>query len=315
MTHERLPLSAWEDATLAPAPVPANSQSLALRPGNQGTAANQAADHKNLALITKFARAIVFYPNIIGKWEACRTTAQKGRESMSKNHSDIKCKALIVDNDRNSRKEMQNLLRQDFDHLFESIDTAATLTEARKYAASQAYDLCFLDIQLGRHNGFDLLPALSPKTRVIFITANSDFAIQAIKVRAFDYILKPLNPAELQAALVRFEAEVRPEAQRQQYLLIKDHGKTTPILLHEIEYLEAQGAYSVIHTVQGNTFMVSKTLKALAPALGDKFIRIHKSYVVNRQVIKAFNKDSLTTIRDTMLPVSRVGAKELHRHF
>lgn len=227
----------------------------------------------------------------------------------------MKIKALIVDDEHSGRSSIKILLNKYYYYLFESVETAANISEAISLANQKFYNICFLDIQLANHSGFELLPHLSVNTKVVFVTAYSEFAIKAIKEQAFDYILKPLNPLELKACISRYEKEYLNNSNNINYLFIKEQGETIPIPLVDIEYLEADGAYSIICLTKGKSYTTSKTLKTITALLGKDFIRVHKSYIVNKTMIKSYKKNSLTTIHNKCLPVSRVGAKELAQHF
>lgn len=227
----------------------------------------------------------------------------------------MKLTALIVDDEHSGRTALSILLKKNHYYLFEQLITASSLEEAILVLSKDTIHLCFLDIQLHAKSGFELLPYLSLQTKVIFVTAFSEYAINAIREKAFDYLLKPLNPLELKACISRYEKEYLTQENTSQYLPIKVQGATTPLRIGEIEYVAAAGAYSSIHLVANKQHITAKTLKAMADILGNDFIRIHKSYIVNKLMIKSFKKDTLTTTKNTCLPVSRIGAKELSKHF
>jgi two-component system LytT family response regulator len=205
-----------------------------------------------------------------------------------------KLTALIVDDEHSGRSSLKILLNKNCYYLFERIVTASSLDQAIEFVKQQHFNICFLDINLNNQSGFDLIPYLANDTKVVFVTAYSEFAIKAIKENAFDYLLKPINPAEFKTCVDRYEKEVLAETDAmKKYLHIKDQGETIPIPLD----------------------ITAKTLKSMTDVLGKDFIRIHKSYIINKMMIKSFKKNSLTTIHNTCLPVSRVGAKELSLHF
>lgn len=226
-----------------------------------------------------------------------------------------KLTALIVDDEHSGRSSLKILLNKNCFYLFEKIVTASSLDKAIELAEQEHFNICFLDINLNNQSGFDLLPYLSHETKVVFVTAYSEFAIKAIKENAFDYLLKPINPTEFKLCVDRFEKGVLDIEVEKKYLNIKDQGATIPIQMDEIEYVQAEGAYSKIYLVKNREYTTAKTLKSMTELLGKDFIRIHKSYIINKMMIKSFKKNSLTTIHNTCLPVSRVGAKELSLHF
>ncbi len=229
--------------------------------------------------------------------------------------SSTKLKALIVDDEHSGRSSIKILLNKNCYYLFEKIVTASSLNEAIKIVENESFNICFLDIELGSQSGFDLIPYLPPSTKIIFVTAYSQYAIKALKGHAFDYLLKPLNPIEFKTCISRYEKEVLSNDGIRRYLQVKEQGSNIPISFEEIEFLRADGAYSKIHLVKKKEYTIAKTLKSMIDILGADFIRIHKSYIVNKMMIKSFKKNSLTTTQNTCLPVSRVGAKELSRHF
>ncbi|MDB5280777.1 MAG: hypothetical protein JWR61_5732 [Ferruginibacter sp.] len=227
-----------------------------------------------------------------------------------------KLTALIVDDEHSGRSSLKILLNKNCYYLFEKIVTASALDQAIEIVKQQHFNICFLDINLNNQSGFDLIPHLANDTKVVFVTAYSEFAIKAIKENAFDYLLKPINPAEFKLCVDRYEKEILADSDAvKKYLHIKDQGETIPIPLDEIVFLQAEGAYSKIYLIKNREYITAKTLKSMTDVLGKDFIRIHKSYIINKTMIKSFKKNSLTTIHNTCLPVSRVGAKELSLHF
>ena len=227
----------------------------------------------------------------------------------------MKANALIVDDEYSGRISLQILLQKHFDHLFSNIVTASSVEEAVARLSRESFQLCFLDIELQHQSGFDILPHVEPSAKIVFVTAYSQYAIQAIKQRAFDYLLKPLNPIELKLCVQRFEKEVLGGGIGKCHLIVKDKGLSKPLSFSVIEYLQADGPYSRIFSIHKMQYTTARTLKHLTALLGDDFIRVHKSYLVNKTMVQSFNKDSLITTYHTCLPVSRIGGKELSRHF
>ncbi len=222
---------------------------------------------------------------------------------------------LIVDDEYSGRTALKILIAKNFPSLFSKIYIASTLEEAIIKVSEENIALVFLDINLSGKSGFDLIAHLKPLTKVIFVTAYSEFAIQAIKNNAFDYILKPLNPTELKTAISKFQKSLHLENNDDKYLTIRSKGISIPLHISTIEYLKGNGPYS--HIVLGDKveYIVSKTLKTLSLQLGPTFIRIHKTHLVNSKFIKGYNKDSLITTNNICLPISRIGLKELELHF
>ena len=172
-------------------------------------------------------------------------------------------------------------------------------------------DLVFLDIQMPGMDGFQLLQEVEDTDfAVIFCTAFDNYTMQAIKVSALDYLLKPVDADELRKAVgkVRDNLELRRSREQIQFLLTNLSGssnrKLTKIALptmkgldfvdlEDILYCSAEGNYTAINTIDGNDFLISRTLSEFEEMLdNDIFFRTHKSYLVNLEHIKQYVKGS-----------------------
>ena len=118
-----------------------------------------------------------------------------------------KINVLIVDDEYSGRNSLKIILQAKAYGLINKITTSSNLGDAKIKVSSNDFQIVFLDIGLGNHSGFELLPYLSESTKVIFVTAYSEFAIQAIKQKAFDYILKPISPIELMGTINRYQKD------------------------------------------------------------------------------------------------------------
>ena len=226
----------------------------------------------------------------------------------------MKLTSLIVDDEHSGRIAIKILLEKNFSKIFTEPLLSNNLEDAKEKVRNNKFDVCFLDIELNNKSGFDLLPYLEKHTKVIFVTAYSEFAIKAIKEKAFDYLLKPINPVEFNLCIERFKTDMESNASHQ-FLSIKEQGFNLPILLVNITHIEGNGPYSKIFLNDNSTYTVSKTLKSLESMIGYNFIRIHKSYIVNKSIIHNYKKNTLSTNTDLCLPVSRSGSKILAQHF
>ncbi len=172
--------------------------------------------------------------------------------------------AVIVDDERLARSELRTLLAAHPE--IRVIGEAASVQSAAEVIARKRPDLVFLDIQLGAETGFDLLELLDAQLAVIFVTAYEQHAIRAFEVNALDYLLKPVTPERLAAAIDKLEALKPPSALKQplQYqdrLLIRlEHGMAFHRIDH-IKYIEVAGDYSYLHAVNGKKHLVHKPLK------------------------------------------------------
>ncbi len=191
--------------------------------------------------------------------------------------------------------------------------------------------LVFLDIQMPHMNGFQLLEKIPNKDfKIIFTTAYNEYAIQAIRYSAFDYLLKPIDIEELQAAVHRFiEGQ---EDYKQQYDLLKNimHNLSASstdefklalptkegvhfLLPQNIIRCEAMGNYTRFFVQSGKSYMISKTLGEYDALLsGQHFIRTHKSHLVNKKYISFIDHDGYVILQDgSRVEVSRRRKEEV----
>ena len=187
-------------------------------------------------------------------------------------------------------------------------------------------DLIFLDIQMPKINGFEMLELVDNPPVVIFTTAFEEYAIKAFDAHAADYLLKPFSKDRFDKAIQKALLQKNNAAQAiastaletapANRIVVKDNGKIKIIPLPQIQYIEAADDYVKIHTAEGN-FLKKKTMQYFENNLPQQeFIRIHRSYIVNAQLITRitpYEKDShlaiLTT--GTQLPVSKAGYSKL----
>jgi len=244
-----------------------------------------------------------------------------------------KLRALIVDDEKLNRDILEMLISKHCPKV-EVIARSNSADDARLKIAANNIDILFLDIAMPNESGFELLETI-PKRQfsVIFITAYNQFAIKAIKANALDYILKPIDTEELKmavdkAVLIQGSKSITSNNDNTfnnniDNLIGEINNNTNQItslslpLKHgykivkivDVNYFEASNNYCVIHMVNREEFVVSKTLKEFNEILDDNvFIRVHKSYLVNRSQIAAYNRSDGMAIElknGQVLPVSR----------
>ncbi len=197
--------------------------------------------------------------------------------------------------------------------------------------AIQQYNpqLIFLDIQMPKINGFELLELLDTLPKVIFTTAFEEYALKAFDNNAIDYLLKPFSKDRFEKALQKAiqqttdikttEAVVEEAALSAQQItrvVLKDGGKIRIISIMQIQYMEAADDYVKIYTSEGY-FLKKKTMGFFNESLPpQQFVRIHRSYIINIQLINridAYEKESWLAILTTgqKLPISKTGYTKL----
>ncbi len=240
-----------------------------------------------------------------------------------------KWKALIVDDEELARKLLREMLKQ-----HPEIEVAAECAngmEAVKAAAEHKPDLLFLDVQMPKLTGFDVLELIDPAgVSIIFVTAYDQFAMKAFEVHAVDYLLKPFSRDRFEAALQRaknqkgqkpadpvaLSATARPTGQFLERIVVKDGTRVTLIPVAKLDYAEALDDY-VSLVADGKKHLKQQTISGLEASLDPAlFVRIHRSYLVNLERvtrIEPYGKDSRVAIlsNNVKLPVSRAGYARL----
>ncbi|MEN0005306.1 MAG: LytTR family DNA-binding domain-containing protein [Bacteroidota bacterium] len=229
---------------------------------------------------------------------------------------------IIVDDEQQARSTLQKLLRIHCTNI-QLLGMASTIAQAQKLLAASPPDLLLLDINLGKHSGFDLLNSLGEQNfHLVFTTAYDEFALKAFKYHAIDYLLKPIDPDALTHVINRVRREKKQLAFQQiKSLLESMHTHTFDriaistsegisfLLLHEIIRLESDRSYTTFYTTRGKKLTVSKNLKEFEQLLPtDQFFRVHQSHIINiKQVSMILKRDGgyLLMSDQAELPISR----------
>jgi two-component system LytT family response regulator len=214
-------------------------------------------------------------------------------------------KAVLIDDEAKSRENLKILL-QDFCKNVEVSAMAQNVNEGIEIIEAFKPDIVFLDIQMQKETGFDLLKKIGKiNFEIIFTTAHSEYAIDAIKFAAIDYLLKPIDISDLKQAIARvenkrskndfkeqFEAllhNFRAESNESYKLAIPTSDGLIFISIKDIVYCEAVSNYTKIHMKDNKTHMVSKTLKDYENMLSNHhFFRVHHAYLINTKEIKKY---------------------------
>lgn len=226
----------------------------------------------------------------------------------------IKC--IIVDDEKPAQESLKGLITQYFNDLT-IVGIASSVKEARVLIEQKIPDLVFLDIDMPEENGLELLKNKGViEYNVIFTTAYEQYAINAIKYSALDYLLKPISLTELKGAVTKaFKAKSTIVNQERFNLLLSNISNNSQqfskialplndgyemIKVSDIVYCKADGNYSHVYLINQKQLLVSKTLgwfEELLPS--ESFFRIHKSYMINLNLIKKYNKLDGNVIMET----------------
>jgi len=229
----------------------------------------------------------------------------------------MKIKALIVDDEQNSREVLSNLLTNCASKV-EIVGFASNVDEAFQKCNLLNPELVFLDIQMPRSNGFNLLKKFKEiPFETIFVTSFDQYAINAIKFNALDYLLKPVEINELLDSIERARINIQKKKNKSELYInllhnieTNNHSKKFAIHIGEnvkmlnssdIIYIEADGRYSIIYMNTNEIFTTPKNLKDFEYFFGSKsnFIRINKSLLINSDFIKEYHKGEPFMIKMT----------------
>lgn len=231
---------------------------------------------------------------------------------------------VIVDDEPLARSIILKYLSEKEDYLV--VGEANDGFEALKIIQQVKPDLIFLDIQMPKINGFELLELLPEIPSVIFTTAFDEYAIKAFDVNAIDYLLKPFSEDRFNAALAKLSAQQAPNKiispleylphEEQNRIVVKDGSEIKIIPVSSVQYIEAYDDYVKIFTEKGYT-LKKQTMNYFENALSkQQFIRIHRSYILNINEltkIESFEKNSYLAILKSgaRIPISRNSYSDL----
>ena len=236
-------------------------------------------------------------------------------------------KALIIDDESGAATVLKVKMERNFKDEFQ-LDMAFGAEEGLIKIRDYKPDLVFLDIEMPMMNGFDLLKALPQiNFKVIFTTAYDQYAIRAFRYNALDYLLKPIDTKELLEAVTRFKhQDNREKGWHEQQLanLLSPKEKSIAITIRDgIVFLEldkiirceAQLNYTLFTLTDNQTFLSSKTLLEYEDLLTNhtKFIRVHRSHLVNSEYILKYKNGSLVLKDNSVVPTSRRRREEVVR--
>jgi two-component system LytT family response regulator len=215
---------------------------------------------------------------------------------------------VIIDDEKKARNALRQMIEMsgaEIAILAEADGVVSGLEAIQKHKP----DILLLDIKMRDGSGFDLLKKLSSvKSKIIFVTAYNDFAIEAFKFSAIDYLLKPVDPGDLANALRRAEETLEREknnsyleslvenfagtAKQMKKIALKTANHIYILNISDILFCKSDGNYTEFHCADGKKAMVSKSIGEYEEMLGDyNFIRVHHSYLINLTHVVRFDKN------------------------
>lgn len=238
--------------------------------------------------------------------------------------SAAKIRAVIVDDEDLARQVVRELLAEHAE--IEVVAECSNGFEAVKAVTELKPDLLFLDIQMPKLDGFEVLELIGTDMAIVFATAYDQHALRAFEVHAVDYLLKPFGAERFEQALTRakqrlggklppvseLKAATRAPGEYAERIVVREGTRVHIIPVAKLDFVEAQDDYIALAS-EGKKHLKQQTISSLESSLDPKhFLRIHRSYVVNLErvtKIEPFAKDThVAILRDgSRLPVSRSG--------
>lgn len=212
---------------------------------------------------------------------------------------------LIIDDERLARVRLKKLIAG-FSGLFSIIGEAENGLEAEKLIIDLKPDIIFLDIEMPGLTGFELLKRLKVMPMVIFCTAYEDYSLKAFKTNSIDYLVKPVKEARLQQTILKIE-QLKSNFSKENVInaintidqtkaqkiitsvTVKKGGKITFVKLEDITHFEATERYVTIYTNSGSE-LIEQSLTQLEQKLPNNFLRVHRSFLINIDYVKDFQK-------------------------
>jgi two-component system LytT family response regulator len=238
----------------------------------------------------------------------------------------MKLKVVMADDEALARRVLGEYLASDPD--LEIVAECSNGFDAVKAVNELKPDVVFLDVQMPKLDGFEVLELIDTPAAVVFVTAFDQYAMRAFDAAAVDYLLKPFSLDRLRAALARVRARLRESAtapvshelraaarapgEYQDRIVVKEGSRVHVIPVGKLDYAEAQDDYVALRS-EGKSWLKQQTIMSLATALDPRrFLRLHRSYLVNvdRIVrIDANTKDTWVAVlsEGSKIPVSRGG--------
>ena len=226
----------------------------------------------------------------------------------------IKC--IAIDDEPLALQQLTNYLKKV--PFFEIAGSCLSASEAMKILSEESVDAIFLDINMPDLNGVDFVRALIDRPMVIFTTAYSEYAVEGFKLDAVDYLLKPFSFADFSRSAAKAnslydlrhnqrpaqEGESEALPKDKEYISVKADYKVSLVKISDIVYLESEGEYVRMHLADGTTITTLFRLKNMEAALpSELFMRVHRSYIVNLRMIKAYVKGRIFLSDTEYVPI------------
>lgn len=241
-------------------------------------------------------------------------------------------RAILVDDEESALKGLQQKVQKLFPDI-QILGAYQIPEDAIESIKKLGPDLVFLDIEMPRINGFDLLSKLKHiDFQVIFVTAYSEYALKALKQSAVDYILKPVDDIDLITAIIKAKSVIIKQKQNKinsnlielfsnsgmnkDKIVIPTTKGVSFIPLEEVFHLEGFKGYTKIHLTNNSVITSSYNLGKFEKMLDDKFFKCHKSHIINLDKVRHFESEGYVVLDNNYrVPISKSNKKEFMKLF
>ena len=198
---------------------------------------------------------------------------------------------IIIDDEKAARENLQMMIKSLSPNTV--VHEAKTIMEGKSLIEKEKPQVIFLDIHLPQHSGFDLLELIDTKNFiVVVVTAHLNHSLKAIKLKVFDFLLKPFGFSTLKKTLERIEKELSENRKDtiQKKLIFKTRNETYYIEPVEIVFCKSDNNYTTVHFINKKQLLLSRPIKSLEEELQFPFFfRVHRSFIINLNYISKYN--------------------------
>lgn len=223
-------------------------------------------------------------------------------------------KAIVIDDDPMSRKILANLISKS--NKVECVKEYDNAVSALEEIESIDCDLIFLDIEMPEMNGLEFISAVPGDQHIIVISSKSEYAAETYNYEVTDYMVKPVDKSRFDQALNKVEemnSSYSKKSDETDHMFIKKNKGYSRVNYEDITFVEALADYVQVNTTK-ERFTVLSTMKSISQRLpSDKFLRIHRSYIVQVKKIERID-ENMVSIGDKTVPVSRSYKESLMKH-
>lgn len=199
---------------------------------------------------------------------------------------------LIIEDEPLIAQRLARQARDYYGSRLKRLEICDELEIALERIKTVSFDLVFLDLNLFGQDGFDILKQANAESfHTIIVSAHADLAIRAFEFGVLDFVAKPFTESRLIKALERFDSQL-PHNPSTQSLAVKKRGQLQLLPIQDINFIQAEGHYSLIWMTDGNSYLHDKSIERLLNILPLFFVRTHRSYAVNLHYVKRINIES-----------------------